>query len=383
LDPDTAFGGLVPMEPSDVFIPEPTPLGAPIQLEPVQPQHTGLPPLEMVVEQEGPPEFDQLQLLNDTLFNANPNPQLTFAPHWYPFNFCIRSIKVKRWWGCDRRVVQDTWYHCWEWVLRHHVRLTKVMHRVWLWGLSVDSFRYQRWCYVVGQPPTYVSYDSTRIRFLRVCYRVFCPRPNVIRIKVDQIIISGENDEGGLWLVTTENDAANLPAPGILAGIDPDPLQIGSSGLNGVLVQDIIDPQEEAAEAQTMVGGAPGVFEVDMNLNPGDMTDQPLLGPQDLADALNNNHLQLYCGTLDNNGVLAVDSFTDPGTGLNLQLQSSLTSAIPVFVPPNGAVVSDPTPMSMELSIPDDTDFNDDDINNYEDWATFNSKWLQGIGPMP
>lgn len=117
-------------------------------------------------------------------------------------------------------------------------------------------------------------------------------------------------------LVTTGPNANNLPPTWGLAGLGPDPLS--SSGIDGVFMEDIADPQEMTAEAQTMGTGRPGVFEFDLGIHPGEMTEQALLGPEDMATTLNNNQLQLYCGLLDNGGNFAVDSFFDVVTGLNV-----------------------------------------------------------------
>jgi hypothetical protein len=384
LDQNTALGGPDPMNPTDVLILEPTPPGQQIPDEPLEPFHTGLPPNDMVIVQGGEPDQAQLNNTNALLQQQN------FAPHFPPFNFCINRINVKRWWGCDRRVVKDTWIHCWTWVIRHHVHLTKYMHRIWLWRAAVATFSYDRWCYVFGQPPTHAGFDVTSIRFIRVCYRVFCPRPNVIRIRVDQIILVVDMGDGSLGLVTTIRDAALLPPPRVLAGLDPDPLQpgIGSSGQDGVLVEDIADPQEMAAEAQTMAAGAPGVFERELTVDAGQMQNTTLLKNTDMATALRNNQLQLYCMVLDNNGGIQTDTFPQaPGLGA---MRTALTPAPPEFNPPNlggGQGVlppADPTDLGMELAIPNDTDCNDDDITDIFDFANcFVPDWLQGLTTIP
>ena len=379
-DPASAFGGLIPAVPVDHPINENPNPQALLQIEPLIPEPTGLPPLELAVEQEGEPDAEQLAVLNNQL-------QLNgIRPFFPPFNFCIRSFSVKRWWSCDRRVIMDTWYHYWRWTLRHHVHLTKVMHRVWVWRSTVQTFTYRRWCFT-REGNSYFEINRARIRFFRACYRVFCPRPNVVRIRLDRLCIVAENPDGGLMLVCTDPDRNNLPAPAVLAGLINDPLQaqFDPDG-DGVAVLDIAKATEQAAEAQTMGPGAPGVFEADLGpVVPGETVELGVLGNNELGRALNNNQLQLYCGALDDNGNFQVDSFFDVFT--------ELAPAIPVVddapaVP--GAPVTEgngsgvePTDLSLELAITDDTDFNDDGRTDFRDWPTFVANWLKELQEIP
>lgn len=378
MHPDSAMGGPLPMEPTDVD-PSPQP-----QLQPV---HTGLPPLEVALDLEGEPDQGQLDEHNALLQQAG------FTPVFPPFSMCINSFKVKRWYGIDRRFVMDTWYHCWRWTLRHHIHLTKGMHRVWLFRKSVEALRYQRWCFVVGAVPTYFEVNQTNVRYLRLCYRIWCPRPNVVRLRLDQLFLVVPMPNGGLGMVTTEPDPTKWPAPAILAGLVDDPLEnIGSSGQDGVSIQEIVDQQELAAQAQNMGAGTPGVFEAALvQINPGDNMDTRVIGNEDFQNAVMNNQLQLYCMVLDDNGLPAVDTFDTEI--LSMDLRTAPSPAIPVFAAlpapgdpvgtENGLLVGDPSDLSLELAIADDTDFNDDDITDYVDFAEFQSKWLKGILPLP
>jgi len=218
--------------------------------------------------------------------------------------------------------------------------------------------------FVSGQPPVWNSYSSTNVRFFRVCYRVIVPRPNEVRIKIDEmhVVVPVEpgNPNSPLMLLSTEHDEnalfRRLP-PEVLAGQKPDPLPVDD---DGVFVEPI-DP----AGTFDLLAGAPAVFSTARILEAG-MADEVIAGNNDQANELNNTQLPLVCWALAADGTIAKRIFGPPvstnlppvtaaatGPGV-IELAMTPTAAIPAFSDEMGNTTDNPT--MFELNIIADPD---------------------------
>jgi hypothetical protein len=152
-------------------------------------------------------------------------------------------------------------------------------------------------------------------------------------------------------LVTTENNENELPPARVLAGLDPDPLPADD---NGVFIEEI-DPRD----TMDIFPGAPNVMASRPALHAG-MEPGVLVNNKDMANALNNNQLQLYCALLDNQGDLRVETFdTNNGDGADgggggvvpgIALATTITPAIPVFVDGAGVRADNPTMFATTIN---------------------------------
>ncbi len=283
--------------------------GAPIPMEPTIRDENDVPmptggPVDFAVVEEDAPTAAELAEFNQRLIAAG------FLPIQPPFRLCIRQLRARFWWGIDRRFVMDCWRHHWVWRVAHHINLTVGTHRVWLTRLALSQFLSSHHHFVVGQPPTWTMLNLTHVRFFRICYRVYCPRPNIARIRVDQIWlvvpVHPEDPNSDLMLLTNVQDENLLLPPAVLAGLVPDPLPVGP---DGVLVEEL-DPVLDTLD---IGGGGTGNFDGDLNalaMQPGVMMDVPFLGNEDSPERMDNNQLQLYCWALDRNGNLARETFS-------------------------------------------------------------------------
>lgn len=299
-------------------------------------------PVDIAIEEDDQPTAQELGIFNNLLEAAG------LPPLAGPFELCIKKKRVRRIWSITRRVVLDCWYHHWSWWVLHHIRLTVSNngHRVWLTKLAVQKFSSSHHHYVVGQPPVWRSLTLIDVRFFRACYRIFCPRADRIRVKIEELAVTVPVDPGDpnsdLMFITTESNENNLPPPDVRAGLVPDPLPVDE---NGVFVEEI----DVATSTLDMGSGGTGIFDGDVSvLVPGDPPiDVAIVGNQDLANALHNNQLQLYCWSLDKDGNLLKD---DVGDGTMLTLGP--TPAIPMFQDDQGNSVDNPTMLAMEAGIP-------------------------------
>lgn len=296
-----------------------TAIGGPIPANPtVRDEHDvltpGMDPVDFGIVQEGEPTPVELNQFNQALIQAG------FNPIFPPFQMCIRAVRNRHFWSVDRRFVMDVWQHHWWWYISHHFNLTAGAHRIWITRAALSAFGSSHHHFVVGRPPQWSMYSLVHVRFFRVCYRVYCPRPNQIRVKIDRIYVvvplHPEDPQSDLMLLTTHNSENQIFAevsPEVLAGIAPDPFP-------AVQVIDI-DPVLGTLDAG---GGGTGVFDGDLAplaANPGTMQTIAVVGNDDFAAALRNNQLQLYCYVLDANGNLARESFPpDCSRGVGCQL---------------------------------------------------------------
>jgi len=268
-------------------------------------------------------------------------------------------------------VVYDTWYHHWAWRLSHHFSLKKRAYRVWLTKASIAQFISSHHHYVVGQPPVWRTYNQTQIRFFRVCYRIFMPRPNVLRAKIDEVHVvlpqDPDDPNSPLMLVTTladENQLLQRLSPAVLSGKESDPLPVDE---NGVYVEELPDD----ATLDFLPGGT-GVLTSDAVELPAVqepvgagltefMNNVLLKGNEDRPDELNNNQLKLFCWLLDSEGNIRMETIGGQGGGSGgastggVQLSTGPTEAIPVFEDPEtGETTDNPTKLMLEVMTEED-----------------------------
>ena len=308
-------------------------------------------PTELAFEQEPEPTDEELNNFNNLLrarFGDN------FPLTQRPFALCLRKFHVKRIWGIDRRVVFDTWMHHWSWRLRNHFTLRRGAYRIWLTKRSIINFNSRHHHFPFGGEPTSNEYNATHVRFFRICYRVFIPEPNVVRMKIDAIHVAVPEDpndpNSDLMLISTasnENALFDELPPAVLAGLTPDPLPVDD---NGVFIE-VLDPVRDTLDLSA--GGA-GIFEQKLSTlstpdgqDDGGMEELIVVGNEDMAEELNNNQLPMYCWMLDGEGNLAQDVI-DLGNGETIPLATGPTPAIPVFEQ-DGEVVNDPTMFTLEV----------------------------------
>ena len=312
-------GEIVGAAPGQVVVGPPVgpddPIGALSPMDPTVRDEDGVlfpdeQPVTFAFEEEGPPDADELREFNEGIAEQLPG----FRPMKPPFNLCIRRFHNRSLWGVDRRVVYDQWIHHLEWRTQQHITLRTGLYRVWLSRLSLSQFRSLHRHLVVGQPEIRHIFQLQHVRFFRVCYRVFCPRPGVVRVKIDGVWavvpMNPDNPVEGLMLLTTEtNENALMPAA-VLAGVEPDPLPFGD---DGVLVEEL-DPVVDGFD---MGAGGAGVFDADVTpvIAAGGDAVEVALNPNntDFADLLCNNQLQLNCFMLDEEGNVAADDAPSPG----------------------------------------------------------------------
>jgi hypothetical protein len=324
-------------------------------------------PVDMAVVEEGPPTPAELDELNRILAAQIPG----IEPLQGPFQLCIREFKVRRIWGIDRRVVYDTWFHHWTWRLSHHFSIQRRAYRVWLTKASIAQFASMHHHYVAGQPPVWRTYKQTHIRFFRVCYRIFMPRPNVLRAKIDEVhVVLPENPDdpnSPLMLVTTladENELLRRLPPAVLAGQEPDPLPVDEKGV-------FVEELPEGATADFLPGGT-GVLtsdalELPAVQNPAGlgmmefMNNLLLHGNRDRPEELNNTQLKLFCWLLDSDGNIRTETLGGPAGGSGgsgpggVTLSTGPTEAIPVFEDPvTGETTENPTKFMMEVMAEED-----------------------------
>lgn len=299
-DPDRPIGGPIPMNPTvrdenDNLFP-------------------GMAPVDFGVVEEDEPTTAELNDLNARLAAQG------IPPIFPPFQWCIRYVRARHIWGIDRRFVMDCWRHHWTWWISQHITLAAGTHRVWLSRVALSYFNYSGHHYVVGLPPVWHMLTLVHVRFFRVCYRVYCPYPGRLRIKIEQIyaVVPNNPDDPntGLMMLTTESNENALPPPRVLAGLDPDPLPVGPDGV-------YIETLGTVADTFDMGGGGTGIFDGDLGALPpdGSMNELTLLGNRDLATAMRNNQLQLYCWPLNPDGTVARSTFVlecDKGQGCQL-----------------------------------------------------------------
>lgn len=274
-DPGTAIGGPIPANPTvrDEF----------------DTIFEDMAPVDFGIVQEGPPTTAELADFNFRLAQAG------FNPIFPPFQFCIRAIRNRHIWTVDRRFVMDTWLHHWWWYIRQHINLTVGTHRVWLTRAALTAFGSSHHHFVVGQPPRWSMFSLVNVRFFRVCYRIYCPVPGRIRIRIEQVWVCvplhPENPQSPLMVLTTESNENNLPPGDVLAGLVPDPLPVNPDGVAVIDLDPVLDTLD-------IGGGGTNIFDGDLAplaLAPGTMQTITAVGNEDLASALLNNQLQLYC----------------------------------------------------------------------------------------
>ncbi len=369
-DPNTAIGGPIPMNPTvrDEFD----------QISPT------MAPVDFGIVQEGPPTATELNQFNLRLQQAG------FNPIFPPFQFCIRAVRNRHIWGIDRRFVMDTWLHHWKWFISHHFNLTARAHRVWITRAALSGFMSNHHHFVVGQPPTWTMHTLVNLRFFRVCYRIHCPRPNRLRIKIDQLFavvpVHPDDPNSQLMLITTEcneNRLFQTVPPDVLAGLQPDPFPVGP---DGTLVEDI-DPVNGTLD---IGGGGTGIFDGNLDVlaaNPGTMQTVAMVGNDDFELANNDNQLQLYCWLLNPNGTIATDTF-DTGAG-----QPPITFTVdpavaqPVFRDELGNPMPNPTMLdfTMQADAPPACpgDVNGDGMVGLADIAGITTCWNQPAACNP
>ncbi len=302
-DPDRPIGGPIPMNPTvrdenDVLFP-------------------GMAPVDFGVVEEDAPTAAELADLNARLQMQGIPPM---AP---PFQWCIRSVRARHIWGIDRRFVMDCWRHHWTWFLRQHITLTVGTHRIWLTKVALSFFNYSGHHFVAGLPPQWRMMTLVNLRFFRVCYRVYCPYPGVVRIKLEQVYsvlpLDPNNPNSDLMLLTTQSNENALfqeVPPLVLAGLQPDPLPVGPDGV-------FIETLDPVMATLDMGGGGTGVFDGNIAGLPtdGSMNELTLVGNRDFQQAAKNNQLQLYCWPLNANGTIKRTTFVvecDQGQGCQL-----------------------------------------------------------------
>ena len=215
-DPNRPIGGPIPMNPTvrnedDVLTP-------------------GMAPVDLGVVEEDAPTAAELADLNARLQAQG------IAPMFPPFQWCIRFVRARHIWGIDRRFVMDCWRHHWSWFVAQHITLATGTHRIWLTRTALSAFNYSGHHFVVGLPPRWHMLTLIHVRFFRVCYRVYCPYPGVVRIKLEQVYVVLPNDpndpNSDLMLLTTESNENALNTdvpPAVRAGLQPDPLPVGTA----------------------------------------------------------------------------------------------------------------------------------------------------------
>lgn len=291
IDPQTAFGGPIPMNPTvrDEF-------------DQVFP---GMAPVDFGIIEEDAPTAAEVAQLNARLQAAG------IPPVQPPFQLCIRSVRARHIWGIDRRFVMDCWRHHWTWFIAQHITLTGGTYRVWLTRTALSFFNYSGHHFVAGLPPQWRMLTIADLRFFRVCYRVYCPNPGVARVKIEQLYavlpVDPGNPNSDLMMLTTQSNENALNQevpPAVRAGLQPDPLPVGP---DGVFVENL-DPVLDTLD---MGGGGTGIFDGDLSVIPPDntMTEVTMVGNRDFAQAMRNNQLQLYSWPLAPDGTVKRTTF--------------------------------------------------------------------------
>lgn len=303
IDPQTAFGGPIPMNPTvrddhDILAP-------------------GMAPVDFAVVEEDAPTPAELAAFNNLLAAAG------IPPVFPPFQMCINRVTARHIWGIDRRFVMDCWRHHWYWYIRSHFSLTGGTNRIWITRSALEFFNYSGHHFVAGLPPAWRMMTLVNVRFFRVCYRVFCPRPNIVRVRIEQVYVvlpqNPDDPNSDLMLLTTEsNENALLQInPAVLAGLQPDPLPVGPDGV-------AIIPLDPVLDTLDMGGGGTNIMDGDLNplaANPNTMQEVVMVGNNDFAQAMRNNQLQLYCWPLAPDGTVKRTTFIPecvPGQGCHL-----------------------------------------------------------------
>ncbi len=306
---------------------------------------TGAMSVDVVIEEDDEPTGAELNAYNAKLNAAG------LASVYPPFKLGIKKIKLRRARGVDRRMVIDTWLHHRQWRALNQVVVRARPYRVCVSKVGLSSYASDHRKFPAGQVPQASNYGLQHLRFFRLCYRIYRPTPDQVRIKLDQLFIvlpiDANNPNSDLMAFTTasdENKIFQTVPPAVLAGLQPDPLPYGQDGV-------FLAPIDPIADCMDLGGGGTNIFSRDLSTLGAAQQDVLIVGNEDLATELRNHQLQLYCWILSANGTLKFESFADqvhPQTPVVFTFPG--TPAIPWFRDANDLPVVDPTLLALRLN---------------------------------
>ncbi len=326
-------------------------LGAPVPMDPTVRDIDNVldpaaQPVDVVIEEDDEPTSLELSAYNAKLTAAG------LADVYPPFKFGIKRVKLRKAWGIDRRMVMDTWLHHWVWSAQNYVVVRAGPYRVCVSKVGLSSYTSDHRKFPVGQSPQASNYGLQHLRFFRLCYRIYRPHPDQVRIKVDQLFIvvpldANDPNSDLMALVTTgdENKLFQIVPPPVLAGLQPDPLPFGQDGV-------FMEPLDPITDCMDIGGGGTNIFDGDLSALGTSQQNVPVVANEDLATELRNDQLQLYCWILSPNGTMKSESFTDqvhPSTPVVFTIPG--TPAIPWFRDANDLPVPDPTLLALRLNL--------------------------------
>ncbi len=326
-------------------------LGAPVPMDPTvrdifDIRNSGASSVDVVIDEDDDPTGLELSNYNARLNAAG------LASMYPPFKLGIKKLEMRQTWGFDRRMVMDTWLHHWIWNAQSRVVVRARPYRVCVSKIGLSSFTSDHRKFPVGQLSQSSSYGLVNLRFFRLCYRIYRPHVNDVRIKLDQLFIvlplDPNNPNSDLMALTTTSDENQLHQtvpPAVLAGLQPDPLAYDQSGL-------LLQPLDPITDCMDVGGGGTNIFEADLSTLGTSQQSVPVVANEDLATELRNNQLQLYCWILAPNGTVKSESFADqvhPSTPVVFTIPG--TPAIPWFRDANNLSVPDPTLLALRLNI--------------------------------